>query len=114
MLSLIGQAASGVAVFVAGLMLAAHKVKLGRVVLLNTILKSLGEPALMLAFVFLFGLGKLLASEAVITLALPSSVIATILAGRYRVYESESASTLILTSFLMIGVVPLFQYLEIL
>jgi malonate transporter and related proteins len=108
MLSLIGQAASGVAVFVAGLMLAAHKVKLGRVVLLNTILKSLGEPALMLAFVFLFGHGKLLDPEAVITLALPSSVIATILAGRYRVYESESASTLILTSFLMIGVVPLF------
>jgi len=38
-------------------------------------------------------------------------VIVTMLAGRYKVYESEAASNLILTSFVMVGVVPLFQYL---
>lgn len=46
------------------------------------------------------------------TVALPAAVPATtMLAGRYKVYGSEAASTLILTSFLMIGIVPFFQYL---
>jgi malonate transporter and related proteins len=58
MLSLIGQASSGVALFVSGLMLAAHKVKLQRVVSINTVMKSLGQPLLMLAFVLMFGLTK--------------------------------------------------------
>jgi malonate transporter and related proteins len=111
MLSLIGQTSSGVALFVSGLMLAAHKVKVGRVVSTNTVLKSLGEPLLMLAFVLLFGLTKSLGAEALATVALPAAVPATMLAGRYKVYESEAASTLILTSFLMIGIVPFFQYL---
>jgi predicted permease len=65
----------------------------------------------MLAFVLLFGLTKSLGAEALVTVALPPAVPATMLAGRYRVYESETASTLILTSFFMIGIVPLFQYL---
>ena len=111
MLMLIGHAASGVALFVAGLILAAHRLKLGRVVLLNTVLKSLVEPLLMLAFVLVFDLRKLLAGEALATVALPSVIIVTMLAGRYKVYESEAASNLILTSFVMVGVVPLFQYL---
>jgi malonate transporter and related proteins len=111
MLTPIGHAASGVALFVAGLMLAAHKVKLNRVVSINTMLKSLGEPSVMLAFVLMFGLTNLLTAEAVVTVALPAATIATILAGRYKVYESEAASNLILTSFMMIGVVPMFQYL---
>jgi predicted permease len=42
-------------------------------------------------------------SGRLVTVALPAAVPATMLAGRYRVYESEAASTLILTSFLMIG-----------
>ena len=92
-------------------MLAAHKVKVGRVVSINTVLKSLGEPLLMLAFVLLFGLTKSLSAEAQVTVALPAAVPATMLAGRYKVYESEPASTLILTSFLIIGIVPFFQYL---
>jgi malonate transporter and related proteins len=112
MFSLIGQAASGVALFVAGLLLAAHKVKLNKVVLTNAALKSFGEPSLMLFLVLMFGLTHLLTAEAIMTVALPAGTIATILAGRYRVYESGAASNLILTSFLMIGVLPLFQYFD--
>jgi predicted permease len=58
MLSLIGQASAGVALFVGGLMLAAHKVKVDKVVSINTLLKSFGEPLLMLAFMLMFGLTK--------------------------------------------------------
>ena len=112
MFSLIGQAASGVALFVAGLLLAAHKVRLSKVVLTNAALKSFGEPSLMLFLVLMFGLTHLLTAEAIMTVALPAGTIATILAGRYKVYESGAASNLILTSFLMIGVLPLFQYFD--
>jgi predicted permease len=65
----------------------------------------------MIAFVFLFGLTKSLGAQALVTVALPAAVPATILAGRYKVYEAEAASLLILTSFLIIGIVPFFQYL---
>jgi malonate transporter and related proteins len=58
MLSLIGQGSAGVALFVGGLMLAAHKVKVDKVVSINTLLKSFVEPLLMLAFVLMFGLTK--------------------------------------------------------
>jgi malonate transporter len=112
MLNLIGQTASGVALFVAGLMLAAHTVKLNRVVSINAALKSVGQPALMLAVMLLFGLTNSLGAEAVAIAALPSATIAVILAGRYKVFESEAGSTLISTSFLMIGVVPLFQCIQ--
>src|SRR5208282_1109772 len=47
-LSLLGQASGGVALFASGIMLAAHKIKIDRIVLLLVALKNIIQPALVL------------------------------------------------------------------
>ena len=56
--------------------------------------------------VALLGIPNPLAREGVVAAALPSAVIATMLAARYKTYEAEAGSTLLLTSVLMLFVVP--------
>jgi hypothetical protein len=64
----------------------------------------------LVGLVSIFSVGNPLASEAMATVALPIGIIAPMLAARYKVYESEAGSILISTAFLMIAMVPLFQY----
>ena len=45
-----------------------------------------------------------LAREAILMCAIPTSAFATLLAPRYGVYETEAASTLVLTTIAMIVV----------
>ena len=108
MLNLIGQTTSGVSLFASGLLLAAYSFKLNGIITVNAALKSVVMPALMLALIGLVGIPNPLAREAVVAVALPSAVIAPILAARYRTYQAEAGSTMLLTTVLMIGVVPIF------
>jgi hypothetical protein len=107
MLNLIGSATSGVAVFVAGLIIAAYHVKLTVEIAANTLVKMIMQPVLMALLVMAFGIGKPLASEAILICALPTAVIPVMLALRYKVYEAEAASTLLLSTLTMIVVVPI-------
>jgi malonate transporter and related proteins len=109
MLNLIGQTTSGVSLFVSGLLLAAYSLKMNGVVTINAILKSAVQPALMLALVGLAGIPNPLARAGVVAVALPSAVIAPMLAGRYGTYQAEAGSTIILTVVLMMVVVPVFM-----
>ena len=109
MLNLIGQTTSGVSLFVSGLLLAAYSLKMNGVVTINAILKSAVQPALMLALVGLAGIPNPLARAGVVAVALPSAVIAPMLAGRYGTYQAEAGSTMILTVVLMMVVVPVFM-----
>jgi malonate transporter and related proteins len=106
MLKLIGQATSGVSLFVGGLLLAAYSLKLNRTVTLNVVLKSVIQPALLVGLMVLFGSSKVLAREGMVAAALPSAVIAPMLAARYKTYEAEAGSTMLLTTVLMMIVVP--------
>jgi malonate transporter and related proteins len=106
MLKLIGQATSGVSLFVGGLLLAAYTVRLNRAVALNVALKSVIQPALLIALMVLLGLPRTLAREGMVAAALPSAVIAPMLAARYKTYEAEAGSTMLLTTVLMMIVVP--------
>ena len=106
MLDLIGQTTSGVSLFVSGLLLAACSLKLNGVVAVNATFKSVLQPALTLALIGLLGIPNPLAREAVVAVALPSAVIAPMLAARYRTYQAEAGSTMLLTAVLMMGVVP--------
>jgi len=106
MLNLIGETTSGLALFVAGLLLAAHSFRLNLAVTVGTSLKSLGQPALMLGLALLVGLHKPLASQGVVAMALSSAVIATMLAPRYKLFQSEAASTMLASSVLMLLVLP--------
>ena len=108
MLNLIGQTTSGLSLFVSGLMLAAYSVKLNTAVAINAALKSLVLPVLMLVLVVLLGVHGPLIREAVVAAALPSAVIAPMLATQYKTYQSEAGSSMVLTIVLMMVVVPLF------
>lgn len=107
MLNLIGSATAGVAVFAAGLIIAAYQVKVTVETAANTLVKMIVQPALMALLVVAFGIGKPLGSEAILICALPTAVVPTMFALRYKVYEAEAASTLLLTTIAMIVVMPL-------
>ena len=106
MLNLIGSATAGVAVFVAGLIVAAYHIKLTVETAANTLVKLIVQPALMALLVAAFGIGKPLGSEAILVCALPTAVIPVMFALRYKTYEAEAASTLLLTTLAMIVVMP--------
>jgi malonate transporter and related proteins len=111
MLNLIGQTTSGIALFGVGLILAARSVRLNWVVSVNAVLKSVVQPSLMLVLVLIFGLRDPMASEWTITVAMPTAVIVPIIASRYKTYQFEAGSVMVLTSILLIVVIPVFMYL---
>jgi predicted permease len=107
MLNLIGSATSGVALFVAGLILAASQVKVTVETAGNTLVKMIVQPLLMVLLVIAFGIGKPLSSEAILLCTLPTAVVPSMFALHYHVYEAETASTLLLTTLAMIVVLPM-------
>jgi hypothetical protein len=96
-LSLLGQASGGVALFSSGIMLAAHKIKVDRTVLLLVMLKNVIEPALVLGGLVWLGYGEPIRAEAVLTTAIPTMPIVVVLAVQYHVLESRAASALFLS-----------------
>jgi malonate transporter and related proteins len=110
MLNLIGDTTSGVSLFIGGLLLAAYSLRLNSAVGLDVILKSLIQPALLFGLIAPLGIPNPLAREGVVAAALPSAVIAPMLAARYKTYEAEAGSTMLLTTVLMMFVVPVSMF----
>ena len=106
MLNLIGETTSGVSLFVGGLLLAAYSLRFNSAVAVDVTLKSVIQPVLLFGMIGLLGIPNPVASEGVVAAALPSAVIAPMLASRYKTYESEAGSTMLLTTLLMMLVVP--------
>jgi malonate transporter len=93
-LTLLGQSASGVALFAAGIILAVHHVRVtGRAAALAFI-KNIAEPGLVWVSLYVLGYRNPLLGEAVVTTALPVLVTVAMLAVQYQVAEAEAASTL--------------------
>jgi predicted permease len=107
MLSLIGSTTSGVSLFAAGLIIAAYKVTVSREVLGNVAAKMIAQPLFAALLVILFSVREPLAREVILMCAIPSSAFAVLLAPRYGAYETEAASTLVLTSFAMVAILPI-------
>jgi predicted permease len=111
-LRLIGQMTSGVSLFVGGLVhAAAYSLKLNRTVAVKALFKSLIQPALLLAPAAIFQIPSVLVREGVVSAALPSAVIAPMLAARYKTYEAEAGSTMLLTTVVMMFVVPVSMFM---
>jgi malonate transporter and related proteins len=100
-----------VSLFVGGLLLAAYSVRLNRTVALNVVLKRVIQPALLVGLMIILGLPRALAREGIVAAALPSAVIAPMLAARYKTYEAEAGSTMLLSTVLMMIVVPASMFL---
>jgi len=101
-LDLIGESTSAVALFAAGLILSRYRLHIGTLPVMLALLKNLAQPALMAGLALLFGITAVARSESVILTAMPASVVAPMFAVRYRSYEAESASTLIVGTVLSI------------
>lgn len=107
MLELIGSATAGVALFVAGLILAAYRIKVTPEVLGNVLAKMVAQPGIMALMVMALAIAKPVCSEAILICAISTAVICPMLAVRYKVYEAEAASTFLLTTVSMIVTVPI-------
>ena len=94
-LDLIGESTSAVALFAAGLILSRYRLHIGAQPVMLALVKNLAQPALMVGLALVFGITGVARSESVILTAMPASVVAPMFAVRYRSYEAESASTLI-------------------
>jgi predicted permease len=97
-LGLIAHANSGVAVFAAGLLLAANRPRVDREVLWNSLVKLVLVPGSMLAGALWVGLSGARLQELVLLAALPTLFTGVVIAGRYRVYVEPATSTMVVTS----------------
>jgi malonate transporter and related proteins len=110
-LNLIGQATAGVALFVAGLTVAARKIILNMEIGANSLLKMLVQPAVYFVLAQAFSVKPLYMHEGLLLTALPSGPMGILLATRYKMYESEASSTLAVTTILMLITLPIVLYL---
>src|SRR5271166_2047379 len=106
-LDLIGSGTTGIALFVSGLIIAQEKLKLTLPVAVDTLVKNLLCPAVMLAIVLALGINGVIAKEAVLLVGLPSAVIVTMFAEERRVLEAESATTILATRVFTFVSIPI-------
>jgi predicted permease len=107
MLELIASATAGLALFVAGLILAAFRIKLSLEILGNVSVKMIVQPVIMGLLFAVLAIAKPVGSEAILICTISTAVICPMLAVRYKVYEAEAASTFLLTTVSMVVVVPI-------
>jgi malonate transporter and related proteins len=106
-LDLIGNATTGLSLFVVGLIIAEEKVQFTGAVTVDILLKNLVHPAVMVVTVLAFGVTGALAKEAVLLAAIPSAVITTMFAEQYRVMQSESSTAVLGTRIVSFATIPL-------
>ncbi len=94
-LQLIGGATTAISLFVSGLIIAQEKVSLTPAVAVDTLVKNLVCPAVMLAIVLALGINGVIAKEAVLLVGLPSAVITTMFAEESGKLQAESSTTIL-------------------
>lgn len=108
---LIAKANSGVAVFAAGLTLAANKFEFDGEIIYNTMLKLILMPALMLAAGLLFHMESEHLQMMVLAGALPPAFSGTIIASRFNVYTRTGTASLAVSVIGFIIAAPLWIYI---
>jgi len=96
---MLGHASAGVALFAAGIVLAAYKVKLDWYTGLFALLKNVVQPTLVFGGLLWLGFRGSVVSQAVMTMAIPAMPIVVMLSLEYGVAE-EYAPSILLTSTL--------------
>lgn len=100
-LELIGKATAGVAVFVAGMTIAANQFKMSGEVLIISILKNVGVPLLFIGVAiggFTMSKHTVMFNEGLLLAALPSGPMIVLLATRYKQYQQQASSILAVTT----------------
>ncbi|HEY5096166.1 MAG TPA: AEC family transporter [Candidatus Eremiobacteraceae bacterium] len=96
-LQMLGNAASGVALFSAGIILAGFAVTISGQVLFLVFIKNVLQPALVWGGLLALGYTNPLLGEAAVTAALPMVVLIVMLSVHYRVGQKEAASALFIS-----------------
>lgn len=109
--SLLAQANSSVAVFAAGLTLAAYKFELDWEIAYNTFFKLVLMPAIFLGVGLLCGLSSLVLQMLVLAVALPPAFSGVIISGKYNVYTRQATSSLAVSVIGFIIAAPTWVYL---
>lgn len=107
-LDLLGQSATGVALFSAGIVISAYKLEISRPVVVLALIKNLGQPALMVGIMLALGFTHPALGEAVVAVALPTLVSVALLGVQYNVAPSQAASTLFLSLVTSLATLALF------
>lgn len=109
--NLIAKANASMAVFSAGITLAAIKFTINRQAVLGSILKMVVMPAVLLILGILFHMDPLNLKMLVVAGALPPAFSGIIIADEYNTYVSTGTSSLTLSVILFIGFCPLWIWL---
>jgi malonate transporter and related proteins len=102
-LKLIGEATSGVSLFCLGLIMSSHQLRLSAEVWSNVLLKNVLHPVFMFGICLLFAVGGVLEREIILLCALPSATITAMFANEARLYEAESAASILLGTVLSVA-----------
>jgi len=108
---LLAQANSSVAVFAAGLTLAAYKIELDREVAYNTAFKLILMPGVFLIAGWLCGLSPLVLQMLVLSVALPPAFSGIIISSRFQVYTRTGTSSLAVSVLGFVIAAPVWVYL---
>ena len=103
----LASAASGVAIFAAGLVLATHTVRFSPLVLIGSLVVMVVQPALFFAGMSLGGLAGDIPHAAVVAGAFPNATIALLFAQQFGTAQREIASIMLLTTVGMVISIPL-------
>lgn len=100
--NLLGKATPGVSLFCLGAIMSSHKLKLSGEVWENLGLKLLIHPVLMFAATMLLGVRGLYAQQMILLCALPSATIPAMFANEADAYQSEAATSILVSTVLSI------------
>lgn len=109
--NLIAKANASMAVFSAGITLAAIKIDINWQAVLGSIMKMIVMPAVVLALGLLFHMDPLNLKMLVVAAALPPAFSGIIIADEYNTYVATGTSSLTLSVILFIGFCPLWIWL---
>lgn len=109
-LALLGRSTGGVALFASGIVLFSHRVAVSTSVVVATLARNIAVPLIVWGVALLF-LTPTIREEAVVTMAIPTASIATILAVQYRTAEQEMASILFFSTIFSVLTMGGFMWL---
>src|ERR1700690_2693963 len=106
-----GSKISGVAVFVLGLVLAAHAFRFSRIVFLGTVGRLTVQNVVLLVLPPLLHVDCRFARETLICCSFPLATVVVLFAARYRSSESETASMRLFSILSLAVTVPIILWL---
>lgn len=101
-LNLLGKATPGVSLLCLGLIMSSVKLKINSEVWMNTGLKLLIHPALMIGAALLLSIKGTSVQQMILLCALPSATIPAMFANEANAYRSESATTILFSTVLSV------------